>query len=367
MSVINQMLRDLEQRQPKHSASTASEPVVATGPASPQRRWLIIVLLIVIMSGLVWLWVTSGSSQAEPEAVELHQSVVSVQTLATELEPVEAEAAPAPQQSAAPLETMSVKSNATALTTSESADTEVPAQQAIAVAEADSGPMLDESDGREPVLVQQVEAITDPVKDSAASMRVERVELTHQQQIARMQQQAYEAEQRGQAEQARQRWQQLMALEPTLSEPYIALAHAAQLRANEAGVQYWLQLALEQGVDSVEVHKQLAASFARQQLWAEALQHLAQIPVSAMNLESRALQATAWQQLGQHQQALTGFEWLAQQQPQQARWWLGMALSHDALGHTEQALSLFGRSLQLEGNLNPATVSYIQQRIQDLN
>lgn len=206
-----------------------------------------------------------------------------------------------------------------------------------------------------------------PLTQSASSLRVERITLTHQQQVSQLQQQAIDAEQRGGIEQARQKWQQLIALEPAMPEAYLALAHAAQRRANEVGVQHWLQMALKQGIESTEVRQQLAASFARQQLWIEALQQLAPMNDIVMSLESRALQATAWQQLGQHTQALQGFEWLAQQQPQQARWLLGMALSHDALGQSEQAVELFTRSLQLDKNLNPATITYIQQRIQDLN
>lgn len=317
-------------------------------------------LVAVVLSGLLWLWLDSETDHTMAESVEPQPLVVS----AFEREP-EVAHRPVFKQEVLP-EAVPVESEPIAIVTSEPTDNEVAVQNGDAIAEIVRSTRLDEPSNKEPVNVKPVDAASEPDSE-VSSMHVERIELTHQQQIARLQQQAYEAEQHGHTEQARQRWQQLMALEPTVPEPYIALAQAAQRRANEAGVQYWLQLALEQGVEAVDVHELLAASFARQQLWAAVLKQLALIPAHAITIESRALQATAWQQLGQHQRALTAFEWLAQQQPQQARWWLGMALSHDALGHTEQALSLFGRSLQLDGNLNPATVSYIQQRIQDLN
>jgi MSHA biogenesis protein MshN len=371
VSVINQMLRDLDQRQPNQSATQAAQSVTASSRPVVYRRWGVLLLVLALMLWLLWALVRGYFFQSVAEPVAPEQTV-SALNHALEADTPVAASVNAPVDETVPVEPLPVEQSSHNALEHEAVIATIAEQQS-APAQVDSYELdriesaSHERSERVESVVQHNEAQAEPVAQGQSSMRVDRIELTHQQQITRLKQQAHEAEQRGQTEQARQMWQQLMALEPGIEEPYLAMAEAAQRRANEAGVQYWLQLALEQGVESAVIHEQLAASFARQQLWPQALQHLGQIADTAMSIDSQALQATAWQQLGQHQQALSSFQRLAQQQPLQARWWLGMALSHDALGHSEQALDLFSRSLQLGSNLNPATVSYIQQRIQDLN
>ncbi|MDP4537766.1 hypothetical protein Q3O60_16405 [Alkalimonas collagenimarina] len=365
MSVINQMLRDLDKREPNQTTTTSSQAMITSGQGSLYRYWPALLLVVALVLGALWLLLSPYSLRPAVEPGGVVKSV-------SELNPAQ------PAEPLIVVDPLLLAESEALLPHTEPLPILSDEEHSANFQGSDADILLVQDDVSTSGRATNPEShatVTTPVKNEEAaadarpqpSMRVDRIELTPQQQLEQLKQQAYEAEQRGQAEQASQLWQQLMALEPAMEEPYLAMAQAAQIRANEAGVQYWLQLALEQGADTISVHEQLAASYARQQLWPQALHYLAYIPETAMSVDHQALQATAWQQLGQHQQALLSFERLAQQQPLQARWSLGMALSHDALGHSDQALDLFGRSLQLGGNLNPATVSYIQQRIQDLN
>lgn len=364
MSVINQMLRDLDKREPNQTTTASSQAMITSGEGSLYRYWPALLLVVALVLGVLWLLLSPYSLRPAVEPVGVVKSV-------SELNPAQ------PAEPLIVVDPLLLAESEALLPHTEPSPILSDEEHSANFQGSDADILLVQDDvsisGRATNLESHTAATTIKDDEAAAdakpqpSMRVDRIELTPQQQLEQLKQQAYEAEQRGQAEQASQLWQQLMVLEPAMDAPYLAMAQAAQIRANEAGVQYWLQLALEQGADTISVYEQLAGSYARQQLWSQALHYLAYIPETAMSMDHQALQATAWQQLGQHQQALLSFERLAQQQPQQARWSLGMALSHDALGHSEQALDLFRRSLQLGGNLNPATVSYIQQRIQDLN
>ncbi|MCQ8879160.1 agglutinin biogenesis protein MshN [Pseudoalteromonas shioyasakiensis] len=78
-----------------------------------------------------------------------------------------------------------------------------------------------------------------------------------------------------------------------------------------------------------------------------------------------ALKGTAAQQLGDHTRALTCFEQLTQLQPQQGKWWLAMATSKDAQGDYLSAKRYYQAAIDV-GNLNFAVLKHAEQRLQAL-
>lgn len=80
------------------------------------------------------------------------------------------------------------------------------------------------------------------------------------------------------------------------------------------------------------------------------------------NLEFWVLKGTAAQNTQQHQIALASFTQLTQLQPQQAKWWLALATSKDALGEFADAKHLYKVALDL-GGLNAAMTQHALQRL----
>lgn len=80
------------------------------------------------------------------------------------------------------------------------------------------------------------------------------------------------------------------------------------------------------------------------------------------NLEFWVLKGTAAQNAQQHQVALNSFTQLTQIQPQQAKWWLALATSKDALGEFVDAKHLYKVALDL-GGLNAAMTQHALQRL----
>lgn len=75
-----------------------------------------------------------------------------------------------------------------------------------------------------------------------------------------------------------------------------------------------------------------------------------------------ALEAYAAGQLGDHQRALQAAQRWAQLNPADGRAWLGQAMALDQLAQPAQARQLYLRALQL-GGLSPASQQYIRQRL----
>jgi len=90
----------------------------------------------------------------------------------------------------------------------------------------------------------------------------------------------------------------------------------------------------------------------------------AQLP-PVQNENYLALLAAAYQQSNQPQQARQQYQRLAHMHPGKAAYWLGLGVTEDTLGHTQQAYNAYQQALQL-GNLDDAVSDYIQQRIKKL-
>lgn len=75
------------------------------------------------------------------------------------------------------------------------------------------------------------------------------------------------------------------------------------------------------------------------------------------------LKGTAAQQLKDHQLALHCFERLAQQEPSQAKWWLAVATAYDALAQYDAAQRYYTTATQV-GGLSPNALRHARTRLQ---
>ncbi len=199
-----------------------------------------------------------------------------------------------------------------------------------------------------------------PASTPAASMSVQRLDKTPEVPSPWLQQ-ANDAMLQGNWSLARQRWQQVLVQQPTLTEGYLQLATVLDQQQDWSALQALLHQAQQHGVSHARLELAQLRLLAASQQWQPLLSSLTPA------LESQggvvlALKAKAQQQLGQWQAAALTYQQWQRQEPSQARAFLGEALLLEQQGQVQAARPKFQHALTL-GGLAPQTTHYIQQRL----
>ena len=85
-------------------------------------------------------------------------------------------------------------------------------------------------------------------------------------------------------------------------------------------------------------------------------------PTVSADPEYHALMAALYRQEKKHAQAALIYQQILMQRPGVASWWMGLALAQDAMGERAQALNAFQRA-QRAGGLSAQVLQYVQSRI----
>ncbi|HEY9042187.1 MAG TPA: hypothetical protein VIN66_08405 [Rheinheimera sp.] len=385
MSVLNKMLRDLEQRQHASDATTA---ITLHGRSDERPLWLNVLLLLsaLLLAFAVYAILTREPAPESSEAVPavanpaLTDHVTSAALPDSAAEPViSAEVIPATMQQSTPVASTAsggadtgVKEQA-AIDTVNETNTEATADNALQSTERDQAGSESDVTAQTQTIATELARPTLPVASVVANtaanaeakteVTVVRVPASPQQQAALLQQQALAAAQAGQLQQALQLWQQLQQFAPQNAVAYLEQARLWHQLGQPQQALTVLQQALQQGIVHADIQLLLAQQAAAQAQWQRVDTLLPAQFVLAQQPEYYGLKATALQQLGQPQAALDWFSQLIVLQPQQARWWLGAAIAFDALSQPEQAQLHYRQALQWGDSLTAASRNYIQQRL----
>ena len=430
MSVINQMLKDLDQRQsPVSSPARGRHPKRRQGPSPWLWLALVVAALVFFFFGLPEygqkpprLIDTPGNKEPRvyvlrPGEPATSQPATATSTAATASSTVATTGAPeqpavSPSADTAAKGNTSVSANTAALNTitqqatpatqPERSDLSMPDQASSTPAQASSTPLTVAS---VPVLsaaptpavpnyqvataprvnsrvsqdtaVSSSNAVADaraadtqvaalsrsndfPAPTPAASMSVQRLDKTPEVPSPWLQQ-AHDAMLQGNWSLARQRWQQVLVQQPTLTEGYLQLATVLEQQQDWSALQALLHQAQQHGVSHARLELAQLRLLASGQQWQSLLSSLTPA------LESQggvvlALKAKAQQQLGQWQAAALTYQQWQRQEPSQARAFLGEALLLEQQGQVQAARPKFQHALTL-GGLAPQTTHYIQQRL----
>lgn len=90
-----------------------------------------------------------------------------------------------------------------------------------------------------------------------------------------------------------------------------------------------------------------------------------QAPPLEEDVEYHDLLATLLQQAGDHAAAVSAYQSLLRADPSQGRWWTAMAISHEALGNSREAMASYQAALRIPG-LDPRLKQYGQERLNSL-
>ncbi len=395
MSVINTMLKDLEQRQ----GQTLSGRYL---PPTPRRRGLpllIGLLLLVVLPGVaygVWhIWLrpaeplaatpapTAMPTPAEPTpttasstlekstsqpVVEAQEPMTQVQSAATaSVSAAVVIPAVAPEQADSPRMQAKVSSPVAVPTPSrdpaqatdvETLPTSEPAESAEledALLGPDEGPQVTEASAPE----------AESVEEPKGSLEIAEEELSPQQEAALERRKGLQAVSKGQLTQACDSFSRVLANDPLDHETRERLAGLlyGEGRLPEA------QQVLAEGIRLAPMRADFRLMQARLAMAsgnkALALQTLSdQEPAVASNLDYYATRAALAQELEQPAIASRSYQQLVIAQPAEARWWLGLGISLDKQGRALAALDAYHKALNLP--LSSASRQFVQQRIGQL-
>jgi len=381
MSVINQMLKDLEQRQPGSDGAA-----VYVAPARQQGWWMLVLTLLctlalAILGWRTWIYWQQSQRTAQPtvqlttEPAPASQAQTQPVSSATEV----VAALPEPQGAAsgavaldvAPVAAMA-RVSAPAGGAEGSSATEAFADQAQA--ETPSEDEVTPSDEElQPDLYAELAAEQEAAPQEVAAaprkpgvLKIETVDLSEPELAALAERKATTAMAKGQMREAQDNYYQVLVHDP----------HNQGAREQLAGLLYGegrlteASQVLEEGLRLDPAQADLRLLLARVAIsggdrqkaldWLTGYQ-----PDLAANLDYYATWAGLAQELGQPAQASELYVKLLRQQPDQGRWWLGLGVAEDGQGHRQRALDAYGNA-QLHGELGEASTRWLEQRIAEL-
>ncbi|TNI72884.1 tetratricopeptide repeat protein [Aeromonas media] len=381
MSVINQMLKDLEQRQPGSDGAA-----VYVAPARQQGWWMLVLTLLctlalAILGWRTWIYWQQSQRTAQPtvqlttELAPASQAQTQPASSATEV----VDAPPEPQGAASGAVALDVAPVAAVARASAPAGVAEGASATEALAdEAPASETLAETPSEDEVTPSDEELQPDLYAELAAEqevaapprkpgvLKIETVDLSEPELAALAERKATTAMAKGQMREAQDNYYQVLVHDP----------HNQGAREQLAGLLYGegrlteASQVLEEGLRLDPAQADLRLLLARVAIsggdrqkaldWLTGYQ-----PDLAANLDYYATWAGLAQELGQPAQASELYVKLLRQQPDQGRWWLGLGVAEDGQGHRQRALDAYGNA-QLHGNLGEASTRWLEQRIAEL-
>lgn len=351
MSLINNMLLDLEARQPSVAPSAAARPVYqdlqaannSAPPTVPARLSLVLTLLTVSAAALAWwMWPPAARAPALLPAAEnlpvarierVPQPPAEMATL-PDREPHVADPTPA-IASAAVVATVAV---APAL----------PARRHTPQSAIPAPPARLPSINVEPVSVIKTQRVVSAAEHADS---------------------AYRDGQRRYAEQdypdAERNFRSALEFDPH----HRAAREQLATLLLESGRSAQAQGLLEQGIAQVPEHAEFALLLARIQVEqhheADALTMLEQAATHTdENVDINAFIAALQQRAGRHAQAAQRYQQALAARPLEGRWWVGLAISLEAQQAWPAAHDAYARALSTA--LNPELARYAEQRLATL-
>ncbi len=393
MSLVNDMLRDLDQRR---KSSDSAGAAVKLMPASDHKvekssnpMLFLLLSLVVIVAALAWFWfqqsatVTERQLDIQPRVVSIGDSVPAESSTATS---PDAEEMPAEQVTAAvdiaPEASAQQSQNMSSNAEEPATDPATILQQAVAansqavineeaISPASEAPVATtDSRSRAANSAQPVQAATgtvdirnqEPVESvkNDAQMSAEDMDTLAVQEALRMITNnnvtgAYaHLEQHiinnRYAHQSRETYAKLLMNDGELLAAYNLIESGMQLAPNHPGykkVKARILIADGQITEAVNLLSRRA-------------------PDISQDIEYHEILATALLASRDFEGAALSYTSLVQQDQSQGKWWYGFAASHDSMGNHEAAIQAYSRALQ-QGNLSPNLRRRSQERLTALS
>lgn len=392
MSVINKMLKDLDQRQQGHQLSNiAQHQVQYLGRKHSVNIWVSISLMSLLIGGVGvygYQLISQMPVEPAPKFAAASETEVAIMPTATE---INAEAETITSEAVNVTEPLALSKKTVVKASNGLVNTEMPLDEgshpvakqnaqieATVTANAQSEPQTIVTEEDEIVEAIQASAperefvkssvdtpTIEPVKP-AGKMAVTEVKLTPSQLAQKQLTLATDAEKQGKLDKALEYYEKALGFDPSLHNvrQQLAALHYGQGRLNNA--EQVLQQAVLLYPQEFEFYLLLAR--VQQELGEVdlALASLAQIPDSHVLARQKWLaQTDLAQKQGQFTLAEQAYRQLLQQEPQQGKWWMGLGYALDSQQQFAKASQAYRTALSHSG-LSAQATTFIEQRLSQL-
>lgn len=371
MSVINQMLKDLDKRQQGHALQQLPQAAAVAQPKSTFRSilWLMLLAATLLMGmGFYWMGLQSQSAVQVGRVAEVAANTDADKAPITKTEAAEPDVTAAQQQlleSKGEDEAQTVEPVA-----SELAASKVNQNSANEVAEPEvSSPPVSQVERAQAQAVEQQQpkvAVAEKGIEASGTMAVTEVRLSIAEQADRAIAKARAAESNGKLDEAARFYGDALSLEPARHQ---ARRQLAALRYGQGRVTEAVQV-LEAGRGLFPDEHSFSILLGR--LWRElgdnprALAALRNIPDSStVATDKWLLEADIGRELADHPLAERAYRSLLASGSPRAQWWLGLAYAQDAQGNVAEARDNYRRALSGH-ELSADARSFVENRLMQL-
>lgn len=354
MSIINQMLRDLDARraegEPKGQA--ALRGLAVGGQVSRRRAWVLLWALLVVVVALAGTLVHVVAGERTPVVAAPAAPTPPLATMPQnpDLEPSEAVAVPpkAREPQVLAVAQMHPTPKPASAPNAPQPSAAKPPQSAATISSARSSP------------------VTSPDEAPPSRIEKQRRALTPTQKVHDAMAKASNAVRRGDRVTAERALRSALAIEPghtgareLLAKVYIASGRVVEARA-----------LLAEGIDLQPRHVGLRKLHARVLVEQGELGAAVSLlgrdrPAAAVDPEYWALLAGLAYQHADYPTARTSYQELVKYQPDSGTWWLGLGMTAEAQGDEDAAREAYQRALQ-SGSLSPSLKQFAQSRLPSL-
>jgi MSHA biogenesis protein MshN len=352
MSLLNDALRQAEQRQPPPAArgTYVGQPMV-NRDAGRGSLWVLLVLVLGAAGALAWWFWPAPTIPEAGSTPDLPPVASATATPPTEVELVSVVAMAQP----------------------------VPAPDPVVEPEPESVRAAEPANRPEPVTTQQVavEPARPPASESASESEAEpeaepEPGQTGAQTVVKIQRETPDAIDarfsrelsdqlaRGETSEAERRLADLLETQGAPRSREV-LARELLVQGRVADALAWLPVTVTENHTDLRLLR--ARALLKQGRLASAVQLLqTEIPAVEDNVEYRVTLATLLQQASQPEAAVMHWSELIAFDSARAPWWLGLGLALESAGQVERAVRAYGQAAALPG-LSPALADFLEQRL----
>lgn len=384
MSVINQMLRDLEDRQPQQGQ--ANNSTFITTNKSPMNVILFVIAILIILNVagyFIWSLYSENKSLKHDKqlATIANEKIDKLAAKEVQLTSKKVIAVDNINKSAQQTENNATKElndnidNSITDSITNSANTKnriIEGQSKIAKTEGSASinqvPIKVDVRLPEPKKMNTSAnvptALPEKQQNKPSSLVISRKKMTVNELVAQKLEKAQRAMNAQNITKAESLFEEILLLK---SSHQYARKQLAALWYGRKSYQEAINL-LQQGIanesDNTEYRLMQARIYNELGRYQQAFEVLSVLPNEANN-DYQAMLASTAQQLGQHQEAISAYGYLAKNDPVNARWWLGLAISYDSNSQFTKAIEAYKTAITQQG-LSANTRAFAQQRIEEL-
>ncbi|TVP57690.1 MAG: hypothetical protein EA349_06085 [Halomonadaceae bacterium] len=359
MSLLNDALRDLDERRPGDATANPIPPGLQGNPSANSMVWLLGLALLLVSLLALWFWWHGGSAQESPEGlVQVPLVTVAPQVPAPDpqvspiAEPVPDRPEPASQVAREP-EAAPVTPLERPAESGQEAAPEAPAAAAVAETK--------EPEIEEPEIEAPTPSVTSSTASTTAASNANVRQLSPQQQEQRAAEAISRQLSQGDIQGATRQAHSRLLLDPEAPQTRAVMARHWLRQQDPRQAREWLPDSI------IGAYPDLRLLRARTELMAQqpgrALDWLTRsLPPVSTHSRYHVTLAALQQQLGEHEQAAMTWAALIEYDDARADWWAGLGIALEGQGRNDSARRAFVQASELPG-LSNALQNYVQQRL----